>query len=186
MIYDYASYDSGREAPGTRLLFQTIEKGWPGVKLLGIYARRSIRGSDRLSLHAEGRAVDFTPPNAEAREHIAQWAVDNAQTLGVQEVIIYETKKIWTTARSAEGWRRYDGVSSGLTHIHIGQHRIGAGITGGKIDPRVMAATLVDVAEAQGFRLWHAGAVAVIGLALMAHERGHRLRRIARSTTHAY
>lgn len=151
--YDIATYDRGREAPGTRALWNVIHERWPTAAFLGIYARRAIRGSDKLSLHAEGRAIDFTPPN-EKRDDIAEWARHHADALGIQEVIVYETKKIWTTTRAGEGWRTYKGVSKGLGHIHIGQHRKGAGIGGGSYDAGVIARSMRDVAEGDGLRWW--------------------------------
>lgn len=151
--YDIATYDRGSEAPGTRALWNVIRGRWPAATFLGIYARRSIRGSDKLSLHAEGRALDFTPA-ADARDSIAEWARRHADALGIQEVIVYETKKIWTTARAGDGWRTYKGVSKGLRHIHIGQHRKGAGIAGGTYDMGVIARSMRDVAEGDGLRWW--------------------------------
>ncbi|MBU3741508.1 MAG: hypothetical protein FGM24_04390 [Candidatus Kapabacteria bacterium] len=177
-MYDYATYDAGREAPGTRALWTTIASTWPASVLLGIYNARAIRGSDRLSLHAEGRAVDFKPPG-QAKDVIAEWARTHAATLGIQEIIVYATRRIWTSNRSAEGWRPYKGVSSGMTHIHIGQHRSGAGIGSGKgVDPIVMASTVRDIVQGEGLRAWQAAVLGVIGLGLWAQERGH-LRSVA-------
>lgn len=153
MAYDVATYDRGREAPGTRALWDVIRARWPGAGFLGIYARRAIRGSDKLSLHAEGRALDFTPPDGE-RDRITEWARANAERLGVQEIIVYETKQIWTTSRAREGWRPYRGMSKGLHHIHIGQHRKGAGIAGGSYDADVMLRSMKDAAENEGMRWW--------------------------------
>lgn len=169
--YDYATYDAGQEAPGTRTLWNVLRAAWPSSNFLGIYSRRAIRGSDRLSLHAEGRALDVVPPSG-AREAMAAWAVKNAVTLGLQEVILYETKKIWTSNRSHEGWRPYRGISAGLHHIHLGQHRAGAGIVGNKYDPAVMASALRDVAEDSGLRLWQGALFAVTAGGIIALERG--------------
>lgn len=167
--YDYAAYDAGREAPGTRALWNVVQAAWPAARFLGIYSRRAIRGSDRLSLHAEGRALDFVPPGG-ARDTIAAWAVKNANTLGLQEVIVYETRRIWTSPRRDEGWRPYKGVSSGLHHIHLGQHRAGAGIKGNKYDASVMAAALRDAAEESGLRLWQGALFAVTAGGIIALE----------------
>jgi hypothetical protein len=180
-MYDYATYDAGREAPGTRALWATIHAMWPATGFLGIYASRAIRGSDRLSLHAEGRAVDVRPGSDAERRTIAAWAREHAATLGIQEVIDYAEGRIWTTRRAAEGWRPYKGVTAGLRHLHIGQHRRGAGVGAGDgIDPLVMAATVRDVVQGEGLRAWQAAVLAVIGLGLWAQERGH-LQTITRS-----
>lgn len=153
MAYDIATYDRGSEAPGTRALWNVIRTRWPAASFLGIYARRAIRGSDKLSLHAEGRALDFIPPDTE-RDKVAEWARSNADALGLQEIIVYETRRIWTTSRAREGWRPYKGVSKGLSHLHLGQHRTGAGIAGGSYDADVLLRSMKDVAEADGVRWW--------------------------------
>lgn len=171
-MYDYATYNSGGEAPGTVELWKIIKGSWRDTEFLGIYNGRNIRGSDRLSLHAEGRAVDVRPSNSADREAIASWAVRNADKLGIQEVIVYETKQIWTSDKASEGWRSYKGISAPYHHIHIGQHRQGAGLTGKGYDPRVMAQAAADALRSTGVRLWHVaflvGSVAII----TAGERG--------------
>lgn len=178
-MYDFATYDAGRAAPGTLVLWQGIQQRWPEARFLGIYNARSIRGSDRLSLHAEGRAVDFVPPPA-MRDTIASWLRDHAGVLGIQEVIVYESKRIWTTARNAEGWRPYLGTASGMTHIHVGQHRKGAGIAGGAFDARVLTETIRNLADAQGWRWYHAllyGLTAAGITTLELHYRQQRAQR---------
>lgn len=171
-MYDYATYDAGGVAPGTKELWNIIKGSWPSSEFLGIYNVRSIRGSDSLSLHAEGRAVDFRPQSAHERDAIADWAVRNADKLGVQEVIVYETKRIWTSTRSASGWRPYNGVSSGFHHIHIGQHREGAGLTGTGYDPRIMAQAATDAVRQSGIRLWHVAFVAISLSIITLGDRG--------------
>ncbi|MBS1562356.1 MAG: hypothetical protein JSS89_12185 [Bacteroidetes bacterium] len=185
-MYDYATYNSGGEAPGTKELWKIIKGSWPRSEFLGIYNVRSIRGSDRLSLHSEGRAVDFHPGSAADRDAIASWALRNADKLGVQEVIVYETKRIWTSDKAGEGWRPYKGVSSPYHHIHIGQHRQGAGLTGSGYDPRVMAQAAADALRSAGVRLWHIAFLFSSVAIITAGERGtlKRLAQRLRSDVH--
>ncbi|MBN9400740.1 MAG: hypothetical protein J0I17_11235 ['Candidatus Kapabacteria' thiocyanatum] len=169
-MYDFATYDAKGPAPGTLALWERVRREWPGARSLGIYVARTIRGADRLSLHAEGRAVDVVPPQG-ARDRMAEWARSNAEVLGIQEIIVYETKRIWTSLRPREGWREYRGPSAGLHHVHIGQHRKGAGIAPGGVDAAVLTATARNIAEEQGFVWWHVGLAAALAAGLYWHER---------------
>jgi len=81
--------------------------------------------------HSQGRAVDFffrphgDPRSAQAGWRLANWAVANAERLGVRTVIYRD--RIWTARRSAQGWREYrfpgrdagDPVNRHLDHVHV-------------------------------------------------------------------
>lgn len=81
--------------------------------------------------HSLGRAIDFffrpheDPDSAEAGWQLANWAVANADRLGVR-VVIYRDR-IWSARRSAEGWRDYrfggrdpaNPINRHLDHVHI-------------------------------------------------------------------
>jgi hypothetical protein len=81
--------------------------------------------------HSLGRAVDFffrpheDPESAEAGWRLANWAVANAERLGIRTVIYRD--RIWTAWRSAQGWRDYrfggsdpdNPVNRHLDHVHI-------------------------------------------------------------------
>jgi hypothetical protein len=62
-----------------------------GFSNLGIYAYRPMRGSDRLSVHATGRAVDlgYKSSNQHRITEICDWLADNYLTLGIEEVHQY-------------------------------------------------------------------------------------------------
>jgi hypothetical protein len=76
------------------------------------------------SAHYEGRAVDvfFRPVTEDERRKgwsLAQWAVANADRLGIATVI-YD-RQIWSAARSDEGWRTYEypgGPTDNPTLLH--------------------------------------------------------------------
>jgi len=172
MAYDRATYNAGGEAVGTRSLWNLINRTFDGSKFLGIYNNRLVRGSaDTLSLHAEGRAVDFIPPSGK-RDEIASWALANAGKLGIQEIIVYETKRIWTASRPNEGFRPYNGVSAGLHHIHIGQNREAARIAGGHFDALTMASTTIDIFEELGFRTWQVALLVAASATVVAVNTG--------------
>lgn len=87
---------------------------------------RSARGA-----HSSGRAIDFFfrpyQDRGQARQgwRLANWAVANADRLGVS-VVIYRDR-IWTARRSAQGWRDYrfrgpdpdNPVNRHLDHVHL-------------------------------------------------------------------
>jgi hypothetical protein len=124
--------------PGTRALRKLLRERF-GERLAEIYNCRPIRGGTSLSLHAEGRAVDYylnahDPDELALGDRIVQWLLgsddrDNshavARRLGVQEVIW--NHRIWTSGRRRdEGMRPYGGVDPHTNHVHVGQHRLGA------------------------------------------------------------
>ena len=81
--------------------------------------------------HSRGRAIDFffrpydDPEQAVAGWQLANWAVANAERLGIRTVIYRD--RIWTARRSAQGWREYrfggadpdNPVNRHLDHIHV-------------------------------------------------------------------
>lgn len=87
-------------------------------------------GHGARSAHYEGRAVDyffrpFDDPQQRARGWtLANWLVANAPDLQIAVVIFDD--RIWSTRRSAEGWRAYsnpdggtDPISRHLDHVHV-------------------------------------------------------------------
>ncbi|SDT54305.1 hypothetical protein [Jiangella sp. DSM 45060] len=75
------------------------------------------------SAHYDGRALDvmFEPyddPDVNRRGWaVAQWAVANAQELGIA-TIIYDDR-IWSARRSDEGWREYTHPSGDTTNVTL-------------------------------------------------------------------
>ena len=94
----------------------------------GGYAPEGVRtGHQEGSAHYDGRAVDFFfrpvgPASNRAGWSLAQFLVARAERLGVATVIYDD--RIWTAARSDEGWRQYDidsddPVLRHLDHVHV-------------------------------------------------------------------
>lgn len=69
---------------------------------------------DNVSDHPRGLALDVMTFKGQA---VADWAVANAGALNVTYVIW--NRKIWSVARSSEGWRNYVGPSPHIDHVHI-------------------------------------------------------------------
>jgi hypothetical protein len=81
--------------------------------------------------HSLGRAIDFfhrphdDPAQVRAGWRLANWAVANADRLGIRTVIYSD--RIWTVRRSAQGWRDYrfsgrdpdNPVNRHLDHVHV-------------------------------------------------------------------
>jgi hypothetical protein len=87
-------------------------------------------GHGARSAHYEGRAIDyfFRPVGDQAQRargwQVANWLVANATRLEIAVVIFDD--RIWSTRRSAEGWRPYsnpdggtDPISRHLDHVHV-------------------------------------------------------------------
>jgi subtilisin family serine protease len=141
---DPYSYDqtgtacSGGPAAGTAALRRLLRDQF-GPRAAEIYNCRPVRGGTTLSLHGEGRAVDYyvdasVPDELALGNRIVQWLLASdaggnphctARRLGVQEIIW--NHEIWTAGpRRNEGMRPYSGVDPHTTHLHIGQNRLGA------------------------------------------------------------
>ncbi len=90
-----------------------------------------LPGRNPQGEHSLGRAVDFffrpADSAAQARDgwRLANWAVANAQRLGIRTVIYRD--RIWTAQRSIQGWRDYrfsgsdpdNPINRHLDHVHV-------------------------------------------------------------------
>jgi hypothetical protein len=83
----------------------------------GTYVCRQNTGGGGLSLHAEGRAGDVGLPYRHANGYrIRDFLIENAEVLGVQEVIW--DRQIWTSGRPY--LRAYSGPNPHTDHVHYG------------------------------------------------------------------
>ncbi len=120
LVHQGAAVPSGGPSFGAKsLLAHGIEHF--DAYSLGIYNNRSVRGGVALSLHAEGRAIDFGYPyrvgGADAGWSLARWLLTHHRALGVQQLIY--ARKIWRNTRDAEGWRYYSGTAAHHEHVHV-------------------------------------------------------------------
>lgn len=118
---------SGRPAPGALVLLDWLDKRWPVGWSGGIYNCRSVRGRQSMSIHSEGRAVDFMMPVQGGQAHpqgieIVRALGERGDELGVQTVIW--DRRIWSK-RSPNG-RAYTGVNPHIDHLHIELNRAAA------------------------------------------------------------
>ncbi len=126
--YDGATQCTGSMTPGASQLGQFVGDHFDGVQAIQGYNCRTIGGSNNLSLHATGRAIDIMLPldgswnddDAAANalgDPIANWLVENAEYIGVQ-LIIWD-RVIWNGSRSGTKHRSYGGVHPHHDHLHV-------------------------------------------------------------------
>jgi hypothetical protein len=89
-------------------------------------ARGGGHGTD-LSLHAEGRAVDFALNAGDSGESklgdaLRDLLIQHSDDLGIQEIIW--NREIWTCRTLCR--RPYAGVSPHTDHMHVGLNLLGA------------------------------------------------------------
>ena len=148
--YDVTKRCTGRAQTGTRALERWIARNYIGESW-GIYACRRVSGQRNLSLHAEGRALDWRLDAGIRAERKAAEALiarltakDSlgrpdalARRMGLQEIIF--NCRIWLSDGS--GWSRYrvckqrdrkgrlikpDRTEAHKDHVHIGMSWGGA------------------------------------------------------------
>jgi hypothetical protein len=96
--------------PGTEKFVQLMVKRW-GFTNLGTWAVRTMRGSNRLSVHATGRAADLGWKNPATAAEVANWLVANYKHLGIEEVHDYAGTTKTSCKKWGRGWRcNRDGV----------------------------------------------------------------------------
>lgn len=102
------AWDDTKVKPHVRKVAELIRDNF-GMRNIGGWGLR-----DNVSDHPLGLALDVMTYKGQP---VADWAVANARSLNVTYVIW--NRKIWSTARAKEGWRRYSGPSPHTDHVHI-------------------------------------------------------------------
>src|SRR4051794_32864876 len=142
--YDYARRCTGRAQPGTLALQSWLGHHVRGVTW-GIYGCRRTRSGLSMSLHAEGRAVDWHLDVRKAADRAAANRLIRAflgpdaagrraamaRRMGIQEIIW--NCRVWSTRLPAARMRPYTVCSRGVSrtmehkdHMHIGLNWRGA------------------------------------------------------------
>jgi hypothetical protein len=97
----------------------------------GFGPEETLPGRSPGGEHSRGRAIDFffrpheEPDEARQGWRLANWAVANAERLGIRTVIYRD--RIWTARRSMQGWREYrfggpdpdNPINRHLDHVHV-------------------------------------------------------------------
>lgn len=99
---------------------------------LGCHNNRNISGSERLSVHSWGAAMDYRIP-AKERKNILDFLIWSAPRTGVQMINDYENDRIWKNTREdfetydgdpgtdtdLEGWKPYNLPANNHFHIEV-------------------------------------------------------------------
>ena len=102
--------------PNSQKLLAQLDKQFPEVRT--IYGVRQ----DPLPDHPSGRALEvMVYSNAALGDRVAEWTRSNAQALNIDYIIW--NQRIWSVARSSEGWRhmadRGSVTANHRDHVHI-------------------------------------------------------------------
>jgi hypothetical protein len=85
-----------------------------GITDIGGYSYRDIAGTNTLSDHAKGLAIDVM--TTVKGQQVANWATQNAGRLSITYVI---WNRQYYDTRDGKGWVAYKGVSPHTDHVHI-------------------------------------------------------------------
>lgn len=115
-----ATENSGGPTNGARALLAWMQREYPQGRSMGIYNYRPVRGAQALSIHSEGRALDWGMPMVNGKgspegHAIVKRLAEHGHRLGIQG-IIYD-RRIWS-ASSPRG-RAYLGTAPHYDHLHI-------------------------------------------------------------------
>jgi hypothetical protein len=110
----------GSPRPGALALLAYLRSEYPSGRSMGIYNCREVRGSTTVSIHSEGRALDWGMPMVNGKgspegHEIVKLLASHGSRLGIQ-AIIYD-RRIWSAA-SPNG-RNYNGIAPHYDHLHI-------------------------------------------------------------------
>ena len=122
--------EPGGLTPRAAALHEEVQATFGRVPYGGFAPEGVSTGHGIRSAHYEGRAIDyfFRPVGDEQQREagwvLANWLAANAGRLEVAVVIFDD--RIWSSRRSAEGWRPYtnpdggtDPISRHLDHVHV-------------------------------------------------------------------
>lgn len=120
--YDGGSNCSGGATPGASMLRTHLLEFFPAVGSIGVYNCRVISGTNTMSLHGVGRALDIMIPTVggdadnDLGDPIAHWLIENAEAIGIQTIIWDHT--IWRVSYSP---REHELNSSNphVDHLHV-------------------------------------------------------------------
>ena len=118
--YPGAMGANGGYTPRAQWLKDKISQEFPEIQC------NTYKTADSKSDHSTGNALDCWGPDSE-RQKVSEWAKANAGSLEVLYVIHHQ--KIYTIARSSEGWRlmkkRATPTDNHMDHVHISMQHPG-------------------------------------------------------------
>jgi hypothetical protein len=120
--WDGGTNCSGGPTAGARALRTALLASFPQIGSIGIYNCRVIAGTNSMSLHGVGRALDVMIPTSggaadnDLGDPIAHWLIRHAQEIGVQTIIW--DRSIWRVSRSPR-FGEYTGSNPHVDHLHV-------------------------------------------------------------------
>lgn len=120
--YDGGENCSGGATAGALTFRDHLIGFFPQVETVGIYNCRVIAGTNSMSLHGVGRALDvMMPPIDGAADNdlgdpIAHWLIENAEAIGIQTIIWDRT--IWRVSNNPRE-HEYTGDNPHVDHLHV-------------------------------------------------------------------
>jgi hypothetical protein len=128
------NYHLGAVKPHVKTAAEEIGERFDYSSIYGWRAFGSVPNSD----HPKGLAIDAMTLSKTKGDATAQYAVDNADRLGITYVIYWH--RIWNREK---GWHDYDGPNPHIDHVHIsfsekggdGSQVVDGGEPGGPFNP---------------------------------------------------
>lgn len=135
---------------------RAVEANFPGITDIGGYRPPDVTPYGTFTEHSSGEAIDVMVPNWSSPQgraygtSIAQWALNNADTLGT-EWVIWQQKTYYPDGRVVPMGDRKSPTANHLDHVHIktsaktapaGMRKFGPGGGGGMRAPLSPAATI--------------------------------------------
>ena len=135
--------------PGTTELLRLASKRF-AVTNLGTFANRQMRGTNQLSVHATGRAVDLGYQNRDNALALWNFLIANTAQLGIEEIHDYAYKWPQQDPKDKTAWGAGYRCSrgEGLAGIKIFTAKDNAGTPGGKWLHVELSPAMADNAEA--------------------------------------
>ena len=108
--------------PGARTLRDHLLGYFPQISGIGVYNCRVISGTNKMSLHGMGRALDIMIPTTggdadnDAGDPIAHFLIENAEAIGVQQIIWDHS--IWR-AYATPRHKVLNSSNPHIDHLHV-------------------------------------------------------------------
>lgn len=120
--WDDGTNCSGGATDGAVTLRDHLLGYFPQIASIGIYNCRVIAGTNSMSLHGVGRALDVMIPTVggdadnDLGDPIAHWLMENAQAIGMQTIIWDHS--IWRVTYDPR-IHEYSGSNPHVDHLHV-------------------------------------------------------------------
>ena len=125
----YPSWNGKKASPVTVWFVKAMNRRWK-FKNLGIYANRTMRGSENLSVHATGWACDIGYTDRKVAVAAWDWLIANTKQLRIAEIHDYAYKAPGATKAWGRGYRCSRG--EGAKGVKVFTATDNAGTPGGK------------------------------------------------------